>query len=332
MSGRSLLQKPRGWSGEESPFHAGERAVQERLGVRERMEQAGRRMVRDFMPDEHREFFEDLPFVVAAGADVKGELWASLLVGEPGFVRAPEPRQLVVQPRALPGDPFTENVTLGAPLGLLGIELSTRRRNRLNGRIVRTANDEVELLVEQSFGNCKQYIQARAGGFAPETARTAPSLEGSTLSVEATRILERTDTAFIATASGHARAGANEGLDASHRGGRPGFIRVEQGRDGSVLTLPDFSGNNMFNTFGNLEVNPRAGFLALDFSSGAVLSLSGTANVIWDSAASEAFAGAERLLQFRPRSGWLWRAVLRDWSPAEESPHLRGTGPWRAAP
>src|SRR3569832_299203 len=125
MSGRSLLQKPRGWSGGESPFHAGERAVQERLGVSERMEQAGRRLVRDFMPDEHRELFEDLPFVIAASADARGALWASLLMGEPGFVRAPEPRQLVVQAGALPGDPFVENVGIGAPLGLLGIELPT---------------------------------------------------------------------------------------------------------------------------------------------------------------------------------------------------------------
>lgn len=330
MTGR-LLQKPRGWSGEESPFHAGEQAVQARLGVRERMEQAGRRLVRDFMPDEHREFFEDLSFIIAASADMRGELWASLLVGEPGFVQAPEPRQLLVQARPLPGDPFADNVSLGAPLGMLGIELATRRRNRVNGRVVRAREGDIELLVEQSFGNCKQYIQARAGGFAAESARTAPIVEAATLSEAAVSVLECTDTTFIATSSGQARSGGSDGLDASHRGGRPGFIRVTQGGVGSVLTLPDFSGNNMFNSFGNLEVNPRAGFLALDFSSGAVLSLSGTARVIWDAASSEAFAGAERLLEFRPRTGLLWRGVLRDWSTAEESPHLRGTGPWRAA-
>jgi len=331
MSGRHLLQRPRGWSGDVSPFHAGEQAVQARLGVRERMEQAGRRLVRDFMPDEHREFFEDLPFVIAASADARGALWASLLMGEPGFLRAPEPRQLVVRAQALPGDPFLENVGTGAPLGLLGIELPTRRRNRVNGRVVRAGGGEIELLVEQSFGNCKQYIQARAGGFAAENARTLPGAESAKLSTEAVRVLERSDTTFVATGSSHARAGASEGLDASHRGGRPGFIRVEQDSADSVLTLPDFSGNNMFNTFGNLEVNPRAGLLALDFGSGAVLSLSGVAKVIWDPAAREAFAGAERLLEFRPRSGWLWRGVLRDWSAAEESPHLRGTGPWRPA-
>ncbi|HVY29950.1 MAG TPA: pyridoxamine 5'-phosphate oxidase family protein [Polyangiaceae bacterium] len=331
MSVRGLLQKPRGWSGEESPFHAGERAVQERLGVRERMEQAGRRLMRDYMPDEHREFFEDLPFVIAASADARGALWASVLVGEPGFVRAPEPRQLVVRAHALPGDPFADNVAVGAPLGLLGIELATRRRNRVNGRIGHVAEGGLELLVEQSFGNCKQYIQARAGRFAAENAQMPPTLETASLSAEAVSVLERTDTTFIATGSSHARAGSSEGLDASHRGGRPGFIRVEQDSSGSTLVLPDFSGNNMFNSFGNLEVNPRAGLLALDFRCGAVLSLSGVANVIWDAAARDAFAGAERLLEFRPRSGWLWRGVLQDWSAAEESPHLRGTGPWRAA-
>jgi hypothetical protein len=68
--------------------------------------------------------------------------------------------------------------------------------------------------------------------------------------------------------------------------------------------------------------------LALDFQSGAVLSLTGTARVIWDGPAVAAFAGAERLLEIRLQSGWLWRDVLRGWSKAEPSPHLRDTGTW----
>jgi predicted pyridoxine 5'-phosphate oxidase superfamily flavin-nucleotide-binding protein len=309
-----------------SPFHAGEQAVQTRIGVRDRVEKMGQRMVRSFMPDEHRAFFEDLPFMIAASEDAQGTLWASLLVGEPGFVQAPEPRRLSLAGTILPGDPLRENLRAGAPLGLLGIELPTRRRNRVNGRVARVGDDEFELQVEQSFGNCKQYIQARAGRFVTTVA--APSIEGKRLSEAAARLLQRTDTTFIATGSGHARDGGNEGLDASHRGGRPGFIRVETDADGSVLTLPDFYGNFMFNSFGNLEVNPRAGLLALDFRSGAVLSLTGSAHVIWDGPEVSSFAGAERLLQLRPSAGLLWQGVLRDWSGAEPSPQLSGTGIW----
>lgn len=314
---------------EASPFHAGEQAVQRRLGVRERIEQTGRRLLRDFMPDEHREFFEDLPFVIAASADDDGALWASLLAAEPGFMRALDARHLLVQGRALPGDPIALSLRPGAPLGLLGIELSTRRRNRANGRVARVDAEGFVLAVEQSFGNCKQYIQARAGRFV--TSTTAPEREAARLSEAAAEVLRRADTSFLATGSSQAGRGGSEGLDASHRGGRPGFIRVRQEVDGSVLTLPDFSGNNLFNSFGNLQVNPRAGLLTFDFEAGAVLSLSGSARVIWDGPEVDAFEGAERLLELRPRTGLLWRGVLRDWSAAEVSPHLRGTGQWPTA-
>ena len=48
-----------------SPFHSGETAVQERLGVRDKIEPFAKRVVRDHMPDQHREFFGELPFVLA---------------------------------------------------------------------------------------------------------------------------------------------------------------------------------------------------------------------------------------------------------------------------
>jgi predicted pyridoxine 5'-phosphate oxidase superfamily flavin-nucleotide-binding protein len=314
-----------------SPFHEGERAVQARVLVRERIEQTGRRLLRDFMPEEHREFFEDLPFLIAASEAEEGDVWASLLVGEPGFVRSPDPRRLRVAHRPLPGDPLAGNLRVGAPLGLLGIELATRRRNRANGRVLSVDRESFEVAVEQSFGNCKQYIQARAGAFAEPSSVRPPVREGSLLSPMAVEVLRRADTTFIATASSHAALGGKEGLDASHRGGLPGFIRVDVGGGESVLTLPDFSGNFMFNSFGNLEVNPHAGFLALDFARGFVLSLSGSARVIWNGPEVASFAGAQRLLEFRPKSGLLWSDVLRGWSEPELSPHLARTGRWPPA-
>jgi uncharacterized protein len=305
-----------------SPFHEGERVVQERIGVRERVEKMGARMVRDFMPEEHREFFEQLPFMAVGSAAADGAIGASLVVGEPGFVRSPSPRSLMIDTALLPGDPLGANLAPGAPLGLLGIELSTRRRNRVNGRVNQVSATRFELQVEQSFGNCKQYIQARTGRFAPLSARQPPTRETSSLTLDAQQLLARTDTSFIATSSRRAAQGGSEGLDVSHRGGLPGFIRA-QPRDGATqLTLPDYYGNFMFNTFGNLEVNPRAGLLALDFSSGAVLSLSGTARVIWSGPELTSFDGAERLLEFRVETGLLWRSVLVDWSAPRWSPQL----------
>jgi predicted pyridoxine 5'-phosphate oxidase superfamily flavin-nucleotide-binding protein len=315
-----------GWGRESSPFHAGEQTVQARVGVRERMERAGRRMVQAAMPDEHREFFEDLPWLVVGSADSSGALWSSLLIGEPGFVSSPTSRKLVIVADPFPGDPLARNLAAGAPLALLGIELATRRRNRANGHVARATAGSFELDVEQSFGNCKQYIQSRAGVLARPAAATAESAQLSPLALE---LLARTDTSFIATSSQDAARRFEEGLDVSHRGGRPGFIRTELVDGATWLTLPDFSGNFMFNTFGNLEVNPRAGLLALDFESGGLLSLTGTARVIWTGPAVAAFEGAERLLEFRVEGGWLWHDVFANWSAAQLSPHLRGTGVWR---
>ena len=296
--------------------------MQERLGVRERVEKMGQSVLRDFMPEQHRQFFEALPFVIVGSADADGALWASLLPGAPGFVHSPTPRSLLVRARPLPGDPLLLGLRAGAPLGMLGIELSTRRRNRVNGAIVRVDGDVLELAVDQSFGNCKQYIQARSGGIAPEAERSAPSVETAALSEAALSLLGRTDTTFIASSSRDAAQRRNEGLDVSHRGGLPGFVRAERQGLATTLTLPDYYGNFMFNTFGNLEVNPRAGFLALDFATGALLSLSGRARVVWEGAEVAAVPGAERLLVFEVEQGLLWRDVLRGWSAPDWSPQL----------
>src|SRR5262245_17295000 len=104
-----------------SPFHPGELAVQERAGVRERAERAGRHAIRDFMPDQHREFFEKLPFVIAGSIDSGGRPWASILVGTPGFMRTPDARTLAIAARPGFGDPLAQHRHLGAPIGLLGI-------------------------------------------------------------------------------------------------------------------------------------------------------------------------------------------------------------------
>jgi predicted pyridoxine 5'-phosphate oxidase superfamily flavin-nucleotide-binding protein len=252
--------------------------------------------------------------LVVGSADAQGAVWASLLLGEPGFVQAPTPQRLRVLANPLPADPLSGNLLVGAPLGLLGIELATRRRNRANGRIARVAAGAFELTVEQSFGNCKQYIHPRAGLFTAPEGRSAPSLEAARLSPDALRILAATDTSFIATSSREAQRGFAEGVDVSHRGGPPGFIHAEEIDGATRLTLPDYYGNFMFNTFGNLEVNPHAGFLALDFSSGAVLSLTGSAHVLWDDPRVGAFEDAQRLLEIQVHSGWLWHDILQDWA------------------
>jgi len=316
---------------ERSPFHAGEQRVQTRIGVRDQVERGGRKMIRDHMPDQHRALFEVLPLLLVGSVDDAGRLWGSFLAGEPGFVRSPTATSLRVFGRPLAGDPLAENLRVGAPLGLLGIQLETRRRNRANGRVSECDGQSFTVEVEQSYGNCKQYIQAREPQFDAALATRAGAInpEGPRLSTRASALLAETDTFFIATASaGAGRAGNGEGVDVSHRGGRPGFVRVSDGSP-SELTFPDFTGNFIFNTLGNLEINPRAGIVCADFASGDVLSLTGSARVIWDGPAVAAFPGAERLVSFRVEAGFLLeRALPLRFSGAVPSPQLDGTGIW----
>lgn len=321
-----------GWTGAGSPFHAGEQEVQRRVGSRDQIERAGRNMIRDHLPDQHRELFETLPMLVVGSVDTRGRVWGSILSGEPGFVRSPTARLLKITTQPTLGDPLNEQLTIGNTLGLLGIQLETRRRNRANGRIVARDADSFIVEIDQSFGNCKQYIQAREPVFDARLrgAAVGTQREAAHLSDRASALLANTDTFFIATASGAPNSGsAKEGADVSHRGGRPGFVRVSNGPLGTRLTIPDFRGNFMFNTFGNLEVNPRAGIVCPDFRTGDVLTVTGTARVIWHGAEVDAFEGAQRLLSFDVESGvFLERALPLRFDGLIPSPDLAATGIW----
>jgi predicted pyridoxine 5'-phosphate oxidase superfamily flavin-nucleotide-binding protein len=321
-----------GWPHDSSPYHPGERALQERAGVREKVEQIGRRVIRGFMPDQHRELFAKLPFIVVGSLDAQHRPWASILVGRPGFMLSPDAQTLAIRAQAGFADPLRANIRPGAPIGLLGIELSTRRRNRMNGAITAVDQGGFVVRVGQSFGNCPQYIQARSAEFAADPATVVEPrpvcAEGAMLSGNAAALVQRADTFFIATAS-PATGDLPAGIDVSHRGGKPGFVRVSEDDERTVLTSPDFSGNFHFATFGNLALDPHAGMIFIDFTSGDLLSLTGEADVIWDGPELAAFAGAQRLLRFRVSEGvFIENAVPLRWSASELSPKLAATGSW----
>lgn len=278
-----------------SPFHEGEQRVQARLGVREEIEPWARRVVRTFLPEEHQEFYSELPFLVAAARDGNGRPWVTLLAAEPGFVDSPEPHTLTVSALPSRGDALADSLGVGDDIGLLGIELESRRRNRVNGRIAQRDGEGFALSVGQSFGNCPQYISPRSWRRAGVDTDQARSRRDSALSAEQCRFVERADTFFIAT--GFREGGADSetfGMDASHRGGAPGFVRVQGGRG---LVFPDYAGNNHFNTIGNLLLDPRVGLLFVDFETGDLLQLTGRAEIDWDSPEIERFPGARRLVR-----------------------------------
>ncbi|MES2398904.1 MAG: pyridoxamine 5'-phosphate oxidase family protein [Pseudomonadota bacterium] len=311
-------------------FHEGERAVQERVGpgIREKLAEIGPRVIRDFMPDQHRDFFEQLPFVLAGTVDAQGQPWASVLAAPKGFIQSPDARTLLVKAHPLTGDPLQDTLRDGAQIGLLGIEPHTRRRNRMNG-VVQLAGDEGFVVhVDQSFGNCPKYIQAREP-VDLEPAQTTPVVhECKQPDVAAHRLIEKADTVFIATAYAGSRDGVGQagGVDVSHRGGKPGFVRVD---DDGYLTMPDFIGNFFFNTLGNIAVNPRAGLLFIDFDSGDLLYLAVSAEIVWHGPELRAFEGAQRLLRMHVTAARRVEASLSlRWGSASLSPQLAATGQW----
>lgn len=315
-------------------FHPGEQAMQLLAGSRERMAEVGNRVIRDFMPDQHRELFGKLPYLFVGSLDEQQRPWASMLVGRPGFVQTPNAQIMTVAARPAFGDPLERNLRLGAPLGVIGIELHTRRRNRMNGRVAARDDAGFTIQLDQSFGNCPQYIQARQPFFkaSPESMSAPHPVDtlGALLSGDATAMVRAADTFFIATASIAAGNGEmREGVDVSHRGGRPGFVRLTEENGRSVLTAPDFAGNNFFNTLGNIAQNPRAGLIFADFETGDLLQLTGAASVVLDAPEIEQFKGALRLLRFEPEEGVLIRGAMPlRWDFSSYAPQLAKTGVW----
>ena len=275
----------------DSPFHAGERQVQERLGVRD-IEDWARKIVRAYLPEQHRAFHTALPYLVAAARDSQDRPWVTLLTGAEGFVTSPNPRTLVIDARPAPGEALEGAFAAGADIGILGIELATRRRNRVNGRVMSNGSGALVCAVDQSFGNCPQYIREREWRRVDGEPAGTPR-RGTRLTPAQRAWIASADTFFIA--SGH--RGTNEssafGMDASHRGGDPGFIQVE---NETRVIFPDYAGNNHFNTIGNLVLDPRVGLLFVDFGTGNLLQLTGTTSIDWDSDAVARVPGARRLV------------------------------------
>ena len=316
-----------------SPFHYGEQELQTRAGKREKMENFGRKTIRSFMPDQHREFYSQLPFLIMGSVDNNGWPWASIIPGKIGFIQSSTPTTLNIKAQAIKGDPLDESLKrTGAHLGLLGIELNTRRRNRVNGQVIESNKEGVTFEVGQSFGNCPQYIQNRSIDYIHEIGEVGANYEKhcfTNLDDASSSLIKNADTFFVSSFIPAKDRPEMEGVDVSHRGGRPGFVKIE----GNTLTVPDYPGNNLFNTLGNFLVNPKGGLIFIDFITGDLLMLTGTVELLWDvNDDIAAFKGAERAWKFTLHHG----IKLKDALPfiailGEFSPNSLMTGNWEEA-
>ncbi|CUH52126.1 FAD-binding oxidoreductase [Shimia marina] len=259
----------------EMPFHTGELKAQQRAGAGNVAEWAAP-YIRDHMPDQHRTFYQDQPFLVAASSDADGHIWTTIIEGQDGFIQSPDAQTLLLNAELSRHDPLAQSLSEHADIGVVGIELATRRRNRLSGRAKKTAQG-LEVKIRQSFGNCPQYISARDWWRAPQNNEGAPHHTPHLNADQIARIAVA-DTLFIGSGQRGAQEHASNGFDASHRGGAPGFTRVV---GPSHLRIPDYSGNNFFNTIGNILKNPKIGLLFVDFATGGLLHVTGRAKIDW---------------------------------------------------
>lgn len=253
-----------------SPWHAGERTVQERVGERQFAERANG-AIRDAVPTAGVEFLAEQPMIVVAAVDGEGRTWVSPLHGEPGFLTVPRPDVLHIGARPADDDPLASVLDATASIGTIAIEPATRRRIRLNGTALPDRSG-LYVQLDQVYANCPKYIQRRELDIDGDARRPGPPLVGEGLTVPQQRWIAETDTLFIGTSD------ASGNVDASHRGGNPGFVAVGERR----LRFPDYRGNSFYMSLGNLEENPAIGMLLVDWATGSTLQLTGRAVVHYE--------------------------------------------------
>lgn len=252
-----------------SRFHEGELAVQQRAGVRAEADRLAGMLAAPHLDGGPARFLGERTFAALTGRDPEGRLWTAPLVGQAGFLDA-SATGLRIHTLPMPGDPLRD-LPEGQAVGVIAMDYLRRRRLRVNGVLVERGADGLRVEVEQAFGNCPKYIRPRLLDGDAGSADVGASARGSTLSAAQRALLARTETFFLGTTH------PERGVDTSHRGGPPGFVRVEDG----ALWWPDYPGNNMFNSFGNLAVDDTAAVLVPDFAGGTRLQLSGRATVEW---------------------------------------------------
>ncbi|MCX4094984.1 pyridoxamine 5'-phosphate oxidase family protein [Nocardia sp. alder85J] len=255
-----------------SVFHDGELAVQQRMGQGHIAARVGRGIRAD-IPGPAAAFLADQPMVVIATADDAGRPWVGQIIGLPGFAQVVDARTILLGGRPAAGDPLVTLLRTRRRVGLIALQPQTRRRVRING-VAEPDGEGIRLTTEQVYSNCPQYITRRRI-VAFEPALPGPPVRAASLNSTARQIISAADSFFVGSADPDGNA------DASHRGGNPGFLRV---LSPTQLRWPDYRGNSMFMTLGNIVTDPRCGLLVPDWATGATLHLTGLAEITWDEA------------------------------------------------
>lgn len=269
-------------------YTAGESEAHRRAGLQDQAE-LSRGAIGATVPPVAAAFLSQQRAVYVGATDAAGRTWATALSGPAGFVRAEADDRLRLAAHPAAGDPLADVLAHPSRVGMIAFEPATRRRMRLNG-LMRPDGDGLSMSLHQVYANCPKYIQKRTVDADLADTRDEPPVATTTkvLSESQQQWIRTADTFFIATRS-------REGdTDCSHRGGNPGFIQVASETE---IRFPDYVGNAMLMTLGNLLEDPRAGLLLIDWTSGDLLHLSGAATIAWAPAAD--LPGSQRTVTFQ---------------------------------
>jgi len=296
---------------EQSLFHPGELAVQA-LANEADIAQRNGTVVSKYIIKGALSFIAQQSMTVISSTDENNQIWTSVLLGEPGFIRAQDDQHIIIDRQQIiqqPNDPLWRNIEKNSQVGLVIIELSTRRRLRVNGDINRLASGEYEVTVAQAYPNCPKYIQRRQPNLSKTvfTYNTPMPLFGAELTSEQLALITRSDSFFVGSGV------AEHHNDASYRGGDPGFVSIVNNRQ---LLIPDYKGNSMFNTLGNFTSNANAGLVFIDFEHHKLLQLTGKAKVLWDKVDDSNTSGGTKRY---------WHFDVTKWQETELPPALNWT-------
>ncbi len=261
-------------------FHPGELYFQQKSGVVKSVASFAPAMIHEQLTQQQYDFFIRLKMIFVASVDSEGQPWASVITGSPGFIQVLTNTQVNIQAQYIAGDPIYNNLTSGSAVGFLGLEFKSRRRNRMSGLVIASSDKNITIAINKAFGNCPKYIQTRDIKSFEVNTRTVAGKSIQRVEFfnqQIKQLISSADTFFIASSYSDNEHAMHFGADISHRGGQPGFVRIDSDHN---LSFDDYSGNNFFMSLGNMRSNPVAGLLFIDFETGDTVQLACSVEII----------------------------------------------------
>lgn len=281
---------------QENVWHDGEIAIQQLAGTDIKMADIGPNYIREFMPEQHRNFYESLTMIFFGYIDYNSDIYSSMLFGNPGFIQSPTKTTLVINTQQTMGDIALGDLVIGDRIGFVGIEFETKRRNRVNAIITDINQKYVVVRVLQSYGNCPKYIQPKKFTVNPRYGQFYSS-SYKQLTDRDIVLIKNADVFFIGSNFNDGNQLNNRGVDNSHRGGEPGFVSINCN---GQLSIEDYFGNGFYNTLGNLLLNPIANLLFCDWDNGHTIQITVTAEIIWENEQATGYQENQRVVRFTP--------------------------------